>query len=134
VTISDTIRAKLVTAGVASATIAAGTNWVALIGGLNDKIKAPQIAVRETAGLTPLTSHGTKGPLRIGVQLMVRGLPNTYTQTETKTNELWNVLQRARFGPIMSMEGVNNPIWLGYEQDTNAPMWSINFIAFTETT
>jgi hypothetical protein len=133
VTISDTIRAKLISTGVAVATIADGTNWIALIGGLNDRIKAPQIAVRETAGLTPLTSHGTKGPLRIGVQLLVRGLPNTYTQTQTKVNQTWNALQRAQFDPIMSMEGVNNPIWLGYEQDTNAPQWSINFIAFTRT-
>jgi hypothetical protein len=131
VTISDTVRSKLVNAGVASATIADGANWVALIGGLNDRVKAPQIAVRETAGLTPLTSHGTKGPLRIGVQLLVRGLPNTYSQTETKVTQIWNALQRAQFHPIMSMEGVNNPIWLGYEQDTNAPQWSINFIAFT---
>lgn len=132
ISIAPIIRAKLISAGVVSATVADGSNWVGVVGGLSDRVKAPQIAVRETAGLLPLTSHGTKGPLRIGVQLLVRGTPNSYAATAAKTSAAWNALQREQFDSIMSMEGVNNPIWLGYEPDTNAPMWSMNFIAFTK--
>ena len=119
------VRAALTAAG-----LDAG-GWTLLEGGLSDRITGPQIAVLDRAGLPPWAAHGTAGVMRAGVQVLVRGDPDTYEATRTKATAVWNALQRQRFPNLQSVEGVNNPIWLGFEPQTARPMWSLNFIAIT---
>jgi hypothetical protein len=124
------VRERLVTLGVASGTVAPGAAWVALEGGLSDAVAAPQVAALDTGGLPPLTAHSLGAPLRPGVQILIRGLPNTYTDTRAKTLAVWEALHYTRFPGVWHLEGVNNPIWLGYDDDRR-PRWSINLTALT---
>lgn len=128
--IATTVRTRLIALGLVSSGTSNGASWVCLVGGLNDSVTAPQVAVIDTAGLAPAMSHGTSRPLRPGLQVLVRGLPNTYAATATKTQAVFDGLHRTTFSDLMTVEAVNNPIWLGYEPDTNAPVWSINFLTY----
>jgi hypothetical protein len=125
---SSTVRAYLISEGIAGSGTSSGSAWVCLVGGLSDAITAPQIAVIDTGGLSPLASHGNAGPTRPGIQVIVRGLPGAYAATETKAQDVWDALHRSSFDDLLAVEGVNNPIWLGYREDTNAPQWSLNFL------
>ena len=129
---SDLIRARLVALGIAGSTTTTGSAWVCLTGGLSDQITAPQIAINDTSGLAPLTSHGNAGPLQPGIQVLIRGLPNTYAATATKAEAVWDALHREGFDDLLAIEGVSNPIWLGYREDTNAPQWSMNFLTIKQ--
>lgn len=126
--IAATVRDRLIALGLVSSGTGNGSSWVCFIGGLNDSVTAPQVAVVDTAGLPALMSHGTGRPLRPGFQVLVRGLPNTYATTSTKAQAIFDGLHRTTFSDLMTVEAVNTPIWLGYEPDTNAPVWSMNFL------
>ena len=106
-----------------------GLGWSVIEGGLSDKIEGPQVAVMDTAGFPPIAAHGTRGPLRAGVQVLVRGAPRAYEAARSKAVAVWGALHRESFGPVMSCEGRNNPVWLGYGEEQR-PMWSLNFVAF----
>jgi len=125
---SALVRAQLVSLGLVSSATTSGTSWVCLLGGLSDNITAPQVTILDTGGLPPLASHGNAGPIQPGIQVLVRGLPNTYAATATKVEAIWDALHRTTFDDLLTVEGVNNPIWLGYREDTNAPQWSMNFL------
>lgn len=126
--IASTVRDRLVALGLVSSATGNGAAWVCFIGGLNDSVSAPQVAVVDTAGLPALMSHGTGRPLRPGLQVLVRGLANSYATTSTKAQAIFDGLHRTTFADLMAVEAVNTPIWLGYEPDTNAPLWSMNFL------
>ena len=124
------MTARHVMAALTSAGVTTG-GWTLLEGGLSDRVTGPQIAVLDRAGLPPWAAHGTAGIMRAGIQVLVRGDANTYETTRTKAALVWTTLQRKRFANLQSVEGVNNPIWLGFEPQTARPMWSLNFIAIT---
>lgn len=126
--IATLVRARLIALGLVGSGTGNGSAWVCLVGGLSDAIAAPQVALMDTAGLPPLMSHGSGRPLRPGLQVLVRGLPNTYAATATKATAIFDGLHRTSWGDLKTVEAVNNAIWLGYEPDTNAPVWSINFL------
>jgi len=126
--IAATVRARLIALSLVTSGTGNGTAWVCFIGGLNDSVAAPQVAVVDTAGLPALMSHGTGRPLRPGLQVLVRGLPNSEPDVGLKAEAIFDGLHRTAWGDLMTIEAVNTPIWLGYEPDTNAPMWSINFL------
>ena len=126
--IATLVRARLIALSLVGASTGNGSAWVCLVGGLSDAIAAPQVALMDTAGLPPLMSHGSGRPLRPALQVLVRGLPNTYAATATKATAIFDGLHRTTWGSLQTVEAVNNPIWLGYEPDTNAPVWSINFL------
>lgn len=130
--IAATVRTHLVALGIVGSTTTSGTAWVCLVGGLSEAIVAPQVALLDTAGFPPLGSHDGGRPLRPGLQALVRGNVGAYAATVTKATEVFDALHYARFAGVMWISGVNNPIWLGYEADTNRPMWSINFMAIQE--
>ena len=130
--IAQSVRTRLVALGLASSSTASGAAWVCIVGGLTDKVAAPQIAVMDRAGLPPQASHGATRPLRVGLQVLVRGLPGSYADTALKTQAVFDALYREPFGDLLSIEAVNNPIWVGYSQDRDEPTWSINFIAHQE--
>jgi hypothetical protein len=125
------VRDRLVSLGITGSGTASGSSWVCLVGGLSDRVDAPQVAVIDTGGLSPLDAHGTTGPTRPGIQVLVRGAPNAYALTEAKAESIWDALHRSTWGTVMNIAGVNNPIWLGYESDTNRPLWSLNFLTLT---
>jgi hypothetical protein len=125
---ADLVRARLIALGLASSATASGTDWVCLVGGLSDHITAPQVAIIDRSGLTALASHGNAGPLRPGIQVLVRGLPDSYAATATKTEAIFDALHRAAFGDLISIEAVGTPNFLGYREDTNAPTWGMNFL------
>lgn len=105
--------------------------WTLLEGGLSDRATDPQIAVIDRAGLPPLAAHSSIGIRRSGVQVLVRGLPNAYEATRTKARSAWFALHRQAFPGAQSAEGVNNPIFVGYDEQQR-PVWSLNFIIWTE--
>lgn len=123
------VRLHLISQGVA----VGGTtqDWTCLIGGLSDQVARAQIAVMETGGLAPLDVMGTGDTetlTRPGVQILVRGNANDYSTTEAKAQAVWTTLHRQSFADFLTIEGTTNPIWLGYEPDTNRPLWSLNFL------
>ena len=128
--IAALVRERLVALGVTGAAVASGSNWVCVVGGLTDRVNAPQVAVSDAPGLFPLTSHDSRSPLRPGFQVLVRGEPSSYAATSLKVQEVWAALHRRPFGDVIAVEAVNNPLWLGYSQDDGRPMWSLNFVAY----
>ena len=129
--ISALIRDRLIDEGVVGSATQSGSAWVCLVGGLSDQIDAPQVAVRDTAGFSPLSSHDSRSPLRPGFQILVRGSSNSYNAANQKAQEVWDVLHRRPFGDVViAIDGVNNPIWLGLTSDDDRPTWSLNFVAF----
>jgi hypothetical protein len=126
---AELVRGQLVALGVASSAVQSGSSWVALVGGLTDRVVAPQLALRETAGLVPLGVMGSPAVLRAGLQVLVRGLPDTYAQTSLKAYEVWDALHHRQFAGVLSVEGVSNPFWLGFSDEGN-PTWSLNFLVF----
>jgi len=130
--IATTVRSQLVTLGIVSSATTAGTAWVCLVGGLSDAVAAPQVALLDTAGFPALGSHGSGRPLRPALQALVRGTAGAYAVTATKATAVFDALHYTRFADILWIAGVNNPIWLGNEPDTNRPMWSLNFTAIQE--
>lgn len=130
--IAEAVRTRLVALDLASSSTFSGAAWVCLVGGLSDKVSAPQIAVMDRAGLPPQASHGNTRPLRVGLQILIRGTPGSYAATALKTEAVFDALYRKPFGDLLSLEAVNNPIWVGYSADRDEPTWSINFIAHQE--
>jgi hypothetical protein len=128
---ADVIRDRIIAAGLATGAVADGSAWVCLVGGLSDRVRAPQIAVRDTAGYAPLDTMDGPGVRRAGVQVLVRGNAGDYAGTAVMAKAAWDVLHTARFGPILSVRGMNGPTWLGYTSDEARPQWSMNLIAFT---
>ena len=125
---SDLIRARLIALGLVSSATSSGTDWVCLVGGLSDHVTAPQVAITDRSGLPALASHGNAGPLQPGFQVIVRGLPDSYAATATKAEAIFDALHRAAFGDLLTIEAVGTPNWFGYREDTNAPVWSMNFL------
>lgn len=121
------VRTFLVNQGIVSSSLTSGSNWVCLTGGLSDHVTAPQVALLVTAGLQAVMAHNSKGPDRPGLQILVRGLPGTYAVTAQKAEAIWEALHQASTGSLLLITGVNNPIWLGYDQQ-DRPQWSINFL------
>lgn len=128
---ASAVRDHLVSLGVTTGATTAGTAWVCLIGGLSDKIGAPQVAVMDRGGLPPLGSHDSVRPLRPGVQVLVRGLPNSYAATATKAQAVFDALHGQRFGSFMDVRASQSPLWLGFLDD-DRPTWSLNFDTFQE--
>ena len=108
-----------------------GGTWTILEGGLSDHVSDPQIAVIDRAGLPPITAHASTGILRPGVQVLVRGMPRSYAATLTKAEGVWDALHRQHFAGAQSAEGVNNPVFAGFDEQQR-PVWSLNFIIWTE--
>ena len=130
--IAQAVRARLVSLGVTTGGTTSGTAWVTVVGGLTDRINAPQIAIIDRAGLPPLTAHNETRPLRPGLQVLVRGLPDSYEATATKAAAVFEALHRQPFGTLMAIEAVSSPAWLGFTEADNRPTWSLNFIVFQE--
>ena len=124
------MTAQYVRQALEDALVATG-GWTLTEGGLSDRIAGPQVTVLDRVGLPPWAAHGTAGILRAGIQVLVRGNENTYAATRDKAASVWAILHRQPAPNIWSVEGVNNPIWLGFEPQTMRPMWSLNFIAIT---
>ena len=121
------VREHLVAEGVAGGS----SGWAAFEGGLTDLSGERQVAVFDTAGRTPIAAHASAGILRAGVQVLVRGFAGEYELTREKAVSVWDALHRQRIDGAQSVEGVNNPVWLGYTSDRR-PTWSLNFILWTE--
>ena len=128
--IANLVRDRLVALGVTGSGTSSGSAWVCLVGGLSDRILAPQVSVQDTAGFSPLMSHSSRSPLRPGFQVLVRGEPNSYAATSTQAQAVWDALHRRPFGNLIAVDGVNNPIWLGFTEDDARPTWSLNFVAY----
>lgn len=128
---ADLVRARLVALGTVASTVTSGAAWVCLVGGLSDTVDAPQVAVLDTGGLAPIDAHNGPHAQRPGIQVLIRGAPNAYAATATKAAAVWTALHRTRWGDVLDLAAVTSPIWLGYEADTNRPMWSVNLIAHT---
>lgn len=122
----NSIRQHLIDEEIVTSKLEAGTGWVCLIGGLTDHLDAPQVSLQTTGGLPPYQAHNYAAAARPGLQVLVRGHPNTAADTEAKAWEVWEALHQAEVTPFLLITGVNNPIWLGPD-DQNRPMWSINF-------
>lgn len=126
------VRARLIAQGVAASTTTAA--WPCFIGGLTDRVNQPQMSVIETTGFAPLDVMGVGNANTIerpGFQILVRGDVNGYEAAQEKTAAIMTALHRQTFGDQMIVEATSNAAWLGYEPDTDRPMWSLNFIAHT---
>jgi hypothetical protein len=128
---ADLVRTHLIAQGVVVNTLTAGASWICLEGGLSDQVEAPQVAVMDRTGLPPLASHGNTGPIRPAFQVLVRGLPGTYPDTKSKATAVWDALHRQTVTGLMAVFGVGSPNWLQFD-DSNRPVWSLNFTTIKE--
>lgn len=128
---SDTIRARLIAGGIVGATVADGAAWVCLVGGLSDRVRAPQIGISDTAGYMPLDTMEGPDVRRAGIQVLVRGDAGGYANAAVMAKAVWDALHTARIDPIMCLRGMSGPTWVGYTSDEQRPVWSLNFVAFT---
>jgi hypothetical protein len=132
VSLLDDVRSHLIAQGVVSTGTTSGSAWVCLIGGHSDAIDAPQVALVQRAGLPPLDTHAGPAHARAGVQVLVRGNPRAYAITAAKVDEVYAALQHARFTGVQTIEARSSAAWLGYEPQSDRPLWSLNLIAITE--
>lgn len=98
-----------------------------LAGGLQDALNAPQVALIEQAGLPPFLAHNARAPARPGLQVLIRGLPNTAAATQVQAHSVWEALHElTNRGVVLHIKARHSPAFLGLD-DANRPRYSLNF-------
>ncbi len=121
------VLAHLRSAELVSATVQPGTAWVGLIGGWQDALNAPQVALIDQAGLEPFMAHNTKAPARPGLQVLVRGLPNTGGPTRAQARAVWEALhEQEGLDTVLLIKARHSPAFLGFDE-ANRPRYTLNF-------
>lgn len=121
------VLSHLRAAGLLSNTVQPGDQWVGLLGGWQDALAAPQVALIDQAGLPPFMAHNTRAPTRPGLQVLVRGTPGTASATQAQANAIWESLHENTTLPgLLIITARHSPAFLGFDE-ANRPRWTLNF-------
>ena len=129
--LTSDVRTYLIDQGIAASDTT--SDWAILIGGLSDQLDQPHLAVIETSGFAPINVMGSNYLSRPAFQILVQGAAGEYATTEAKAYAVYDTLRRASFAYLQTVEAAQNPVWLGYDEDTQKPRWSLNFTTIRNT-
>lgn len=127
----DGLEAILLAAGIDNS-----SEWLISISRFRDQDKG--IMISENGGLAPEVKIPIDYPT---VQILVRGGKGGYAAAKAKAREIFNLLHAidsapAEYPELTSCRAKHQPIFVGYDRETERPIFSLNFniIATVPTT
>lgn len=134
-----TLKARIITAGLANADFTStGAGWLVIPGGLSDRqpvLGRPQLAIVLTGGMERGSLHnGGSGVSYPQAQILARGLAHDYEGARDKIEAVATNVHNtplAGSGETSVVFVQTEPLWLGYQEESGRPMWSLNVRAAT---